>query len=107
MREKLKKKKEITLVSLAGTVDVLAVKVDNLATTVDVLAKTMARGFEAVDKRFEAVDKRFDDLTFAVKSGFDEQGQRFYSLENRVEKVEDSLDNFWTHTNKLSGDVSK
>lgn len=86
--------------ALATTVNVLAVKVDNLAGTVDVLAKKMDQGFAAVDQRF-------DGLAFAVKSGFDEQGQRLDSLENRVGKVEDTLDNFWTHINILSGDVSK
>jgi len=130
MREKLNpptlklrrtSKKKVTLENLAG-------RVDSLVVTVDVLAKTMTKGFrridekfdgidkkfdgidkkfDGIDKKFDGIDKKFDDLALAVKDGFDEQGQRLDSLENRMAKVEDTLDNFWTKINTVSGDVSK
>jgi predicted nuclease with TOPRIM domain len=82
MREKLKRKKEITLNDLA------------------VMVKG---GFDDQERRFDSLENRME----GVENRMEGVENRMEGVENRIGKVEGSLDNLWTQTNKLSGEVNK
>ena len=52
------------------------------------LTSAVKTGFDAVDKKFEEADKRFD----AVDKKFEEVDKRFDNIENHLERAERKID---------------
>jgi hypothetical protein len=71
------------------TIDDLAVRFDKTDRKIDQLAESMRVGFIKQEERLtKNIDEKIGDLAGLTKRGFDEMGERFDKVENRLNKVE-------------------